>query len=129
VSQRRVSADLRRVVRDRAGNRCEYCRLPDAFAESPFHIDHVRPRQHRGPTNAENLAYCCGWCNLHKGTNLSAVDPHSGRAVRLFNPRVADGEHTSDGTVQRWSAVPLAAVPRPIYSSRMRSNCWSPEQP
>ena len=29
----------------------------------------------------------CQHCNWHKGTNLSGVDPDTGRLTRLFNPR------------------------------------------
>jgi len=29
----------------------------------------------------------CHHCNLHKGPNLSGVDPQDGRIGRLFNPR------------------------------------------
>ncbi len=30
---------------------------------------------------------CCLRCNLHKGTNLSGIDPSNGSIVTLFNPR------------------------------------------
>jgi len=33
-------------------------------------------------------------CNIHKGTDLTGIDPLSGRVVRLFNPRTqAWGDH------------------------------------
>lgn len=34
-----------------------------------------------------NLALACDRCNLHKGTNLSSIDPETGDHVSLFNPR------------------------------------------
>ena len=79
---------LRDLVSRRAGQRCEYCLMPqDAMPYMPLHIEHVVARQHRGPTSAENLALACNRCNAFKGTNLSSIDPTSGEAVRLFHPR------------------------------------------
>lgn len=81
-------AELRQQVRERAGGCCEYCRLPDRLElTGPFHLEHVVARQHRGTDDLSNLAWACSRCNRHKGTNLSAVDPYSGKVVRLFNPR------------------------------------------
>jgi hypothetical protein len=79
---------LRQFVRDRAGKRCEYCRLPDWRPPvEPFHLEHIVARQHGGQTVPENLAWACHRCNRHKGTNLSAVDPDTGQVVPLFHPR------------------------------------------
>jgi hypothetical protein len=50
---------LKRLVRDRAENTCEYCRLPQSLDVLPFQIDHVISEQHRGPTVPENLALSC----------------------------------------------------------------------
>jgi hypothetical protein len=83
-----LDAVVRNLVRDRAGNRCEYCRThqdQDPFFR--FHCEHVIARQHGGPTVESNLAWACHHCNLHKGPNLSGIDPTSGTLVSLFNPR------------------------------------------
>ena len=77
----------RRLVRDRAGNRCEYCRLPQEYYDLTFHIEHVVATQHRQDDSPENLALACDRCNLHKGTNLTSIDPEGGEIVELFNPR------------------------------------------
>ena len=83
-----MSPELRQQVRERAGGRCEYCRLPDRIElTGPFHIEHVVARQHRGTDDLSNLAWACSRCNRHKGTNLSAVDPDSKKVVFVFNPR------------------------------------------
>jgi 5-methylcytosine-specific restriction endonuclease McrA len=80
---------LRHFVRQRASQRCEYCHLPDRDAVSvPFHIEHIRAKQHHGSEGAENLALACQQCNLHKGPNQSAYDPATGTLVRLFHPRL-----------------------------------------
>ena len=88
-----MSPELRRQVRERAAERCEYCRLPDRIElTGPFHVEHIVARQHRGTDDLSNLAWACSRCNRHKGTNLSAVDPDSGKVVFLFNPRVEKWE-------------------------------------
>ena len=79
---------LRELVRSRAGGRCEYCRLPQsAVPFAPFQIEHVVARQHGGSDDEGNLALACDRCNLHKGPNLSGVDPVDGTIVQLFHPR------------------------------------------
>jgi hypothetical protein len=82
-----MDAGLRELVRQRAGNCCEYCRLPQEVSELRFHIEHVIPRQHGGGDESENLALACPECNLHKGPNLTGIEPASGGLVRLFHPR------------------------------------------
>jgi len=83
-----MDAATRQLVRRRAANRCEYCRIPqDATPFIPFHIEHVIARQHTRDDSVENLALACDRCNAFKGSNLTSVDPQSGDFVRLFNPR------------------------------------------
>src|SRR4051794_826537 len=83
-----MDADLRIRVRNRAGDRCEYCGLnQDREPFYRFHIEHIIAKQHGGGDEFENLALSCFNCNVHKGTNLSSIDPLSGKIVSLFNPR------------------------------------------
>ena len=82
-----MDAALRDFVRQRAGDRCEYCHLPQEFSELRLHVEHIIPRQHGGPDDPENLAIACPDCNLVKGPNLSAVEPNTHQVVRLFHPR------------------------------------------
>ena len=83
-----MSVALRQPVRDRAGARCEYCRFHEEHVPLwPFHLEHIVAAQHGGAEALENLAWSCQRCNLHKGTNLSGIDPDSGSVVRLFHPR------------------------------------------
>jgi hypothetical protein len=83
-----IDASTRILVRWRARNRCEYCGIhQDDERLFSFHIEHVIPRQHRGSDEASNLALACVHCNLHKGPNLSAIDPESQQIVQIFNPR------------------------------------------
>lgn len=78
----------RHIVRDRAGWRCEYCRIRQEHEPGhTFHIEHIVARQHRGSSDPENLALACQLCNLLKGPNLTGIDPDSGIVTRLFDPR------------------------------------------
>jgi hypothetical protein len=52
-----------------------------------FHVEHIVPRQHGGADDPDNLALACYHCNLHKGPNLTGIDPDTGSIVPLFNPR------------------------------------------
>lgn len=87
MSGGRVSIELRRLVRERAGGRCEYCRLPEADSLSVHQVDHVLARKHGGATTAENLALSCVCCNQRKGADLSSVDLETGALTPLFHPR------------------------------------------
>lgn len=78
-----------RAVRERAGFRCEYCRLPDSVVHTTFETEHVVPEFHGGGSTMGNLAYSCLRCNRRKGPNLSGMDWDRSKTepVKLFNPR------------------------------------------
>ena len=83
-----MSPATRATVRERAGNRCEYCQLhQDDSPLAVLHIEHLIPRIHGGTDDLENLALACIDCNLHKGTNLTGIDPETNRVTPLFHPR------------------------------------------
>ena len=87
MSQTHVPAELRRLVRQRAQGRCEYCLVPEVLAFAFHQVDHVEAEKHGGLTLAANLALCCVACNQFKGTDLSSLDPLTKRRTDLFNPR------------------------------------------
>jgi hypothetical protein len=82
-----MEAATRDLVRSRAGGRCEYCQLHQQHSGLRHHIEHIVARQHGGSDDLSNLALACHRCNLHKGPNLSGVDPLTGSVERLFHPR------------------------------------------
>ena len=83
-----MDATTRSLVRNRAENRCEYCGLPQsAVTLATFHVEHVRAQQHGGSDDPNNLALACQHCNLHKGSNLTGIDPETDQIAPLFNPR------------------------------------------
>jgi hypothetical protein len=83
-----MDAGLRRLVRQRAGSRCEYCRLHETdLPLFPFHAEHIIAEKHGGADDVDNLAWSCHLCNLCKSSNLTGIDPKTGRIVALFHPR------------------------------------------
>jgi len=82
-----IDLAIRRVVRLRARDRCEYCLLRQEDNSFTHHVEHIIARQHGGSDDPENLALACHLCNRCKGPNLSGLDPLSHRLVPLFHPR------------------------------------------
>lgn len=82
-----ISSDQRRRVRERAGNCCEYCRLTQSGRLAQFHVDHVVALKHGGGGTEDNLCLACPKCNGYKGSNVAGLDPQTGIASRLYDPR------------------------------------------
>jgi len=96
---------LRRMVSQRAMQRCEYCHLPQIHDVQPFQVDHIIALKHQGSTQLENLALACFACNLFKGPNIAGIDPLDRRIIRLFHPRMdVWAEHF------RWAGAALEGV-------------------
>src|SRR5579863_6020323 len=83
-----MDAATRAAVRARAGESCEYCQRRQAASPLiPLQIEHIVPRKHDGSDHLDNLALACSECNLHKGSDLTGLDPDTGLVTLLFNPR------------------------------------------
>ena len=82
-----MEAAMRRFMRHRAGDRCEYCRLHQEHSDLRHHIEHVIARQHGGSDTIDNLALACYRCNMYKGPNLSGIDPRDAQIVSRFHAR------------------------------------------
>ena len=85
-----MDARLRHQIRDRAGDRCEYCQISRHADQLPFQVDHIIAEAHHGATTLDNLAWSCFDCNVYKGTNLAGIDPLTRELVSLIHPRVDD---------------------------------------
>src|SRR5262249_16312192 len=73
-------------VQERAGRRCEYCRLHEVEADFlPFHVEHIVAKQHGGTDSPDHLCFACADCNWAKGPNLAGL--FHGKLYPLFNPR------------------------------------------
>lgn len=82
-----ISAAIRARVRQRAGNRCEYCLSPQSLVMGRLQIDHVLPLAKGGSDGEDNLCLACELCNQYKLTKTEAADPQTGETAPLFNPR------------------------------------------
>lgn len=82
-----MDAKTRELVRERAGDLCEYCGLRQKHSELSHHVEHILAKQHGGTDETDNLALACHRCNLCKGPNLSGIDPLNDEVVPLFHPR------------------------------------------
>jgi hypothetical protein len=80
-------AELERLTAERAGNRCEYCRMHQALQGATFHLEHVIPISRGGTSELSNLALACPACNLKKSDRVEVTDPETGDLVTLFHPR------------------------------------------
>ncbi|SRR5579885_623079 len=87
MSRSYISPALRQLVRERAAERCEYCRYPQAMALLTFEVEHVVAEKHNGATASDNLALACPYCNRFKGTDLGSLDPETGQLTPFYNPR------------------------------------------
>jgi hypothetical protein len=79
--------EIARHVEERAGGRCEYCRMHQGLQGATFHLEHVVPKSRGGTFDTTNLAWACPGCNLRKSDRTEAVDPQTREKVALFNPR------------------------------------------
>ena len=83
-----MDASVRREVRERAAESCEYCGLSQiAVPAIRFHVEHILAHQHGGGDDLDNLALACPNCNWNKGPNMSARDPDTGGMEMIYNPR------------------------------------------
>ena len=83
-----VGAQFRREVFTRAGDRCEYCFMPEWALLAGCEVDHIISRKHGGLTDLSNLALSCARCNRAKGSDVGSVSDSTGAFIRLFNPRI-----------------------------------------
>ena len=89
-----ISAQNRREVIARAGQCCEYCRMPEWALLAGCEVDHIISRKHGGISDLPNLALSCARCNRAKGSDVGSVSASTGDFVRFFNPRIDDwSEH------------------------------------
>ena len=68
MPEKRVTAEQRQAVLERARGCCEYCKSQVRFATQSFSIEHIIPRHAGGETTLDNLALACQGCNNHKYT-------------------------------------------------------------
>lgn len=87
MPEKRVTAEQRRIVAERANNCCEYCYSQSKFATESFSVEHIIPRSLGGQNDLENLALACQGCNGHKYVKIRGYDSVSREPVPLYHPR------------------------------------------
>ena len=85
---RYISENVRRLVAARAEYLCEYCLVHEDDTFFGCEVDHVISVKHGGPTEADNLAYACAFCNRQKGSDIGSILWRIGEFIRFFTPRV-----------------------------------------
>src|SRR5437660_1715735 len=87
ASETIISAELRRLVVERAARVCEYCLLAEAHHPRSFQVNHVIGEKHGGAAVPENLALTCPECKTAKNTCLGTYDPLTDKLALFFDPR------------------------------------------
>lgn len=83
-----MKAATRIAVRGRAGNRCGDCWRPQSTSPLiPLLVEHIVAKKHDGDEDFDNLALACAECNLHKGSDLTGIDPETLLLTPLYHPR------------------------------------------
>jgi hypothetical protein len=85
-----MKASTRKLVRARAGRRCECCRFHESdLPLFPFHIEHIIPKKHGGTDDANQLAWSCHGCGMSSLNQRNiAHGPHGrtpGNEVRNYH--------------------------------------------
>jgi 5-methylcytosine-specific restriction endonuclease McrA len=83
----RITEGQREQVRQRAEERCEYCRKPELVSTYGYHVDHIIPIAHGGNSEPSNLAWTCFERNVSKGRDVASYDPVTQLLTPLYNPR------------------------------------------
>ena len=116
MSRDNISAELRRKVARRSDYSCEYCLVPANRTLLGCEIDHIIGVKHGGPTEEDNLAYACFYCNRNKGSDIGSIDWATRQLFRFFNPRTdlwAEHFRLAEGIIE--PLTPIGAVTVRIF--------------
>jgi hypothetical protein len=82
-----LSEGLRSRIDEADRGCCRYCLTAEANSGIRLTHDHITPVAKGGETSFDNVCLACSSCNEFKADATHAVDPFTGEAVPLFNPR------------------------------------------
>lgn len=88
MARRVIPSEIDNRIREAARNRCGYCLSPQHLVMARLEIEHIIPIAKGGTNDESNLWLACPICNGHKSDKTIAVDPDTGIAIPLFNPRI-----------------------------------------
>ena len=69
MTENKLTPQIKKSVKSRANNCCEYCYSQEKIATQTFSIEHIYPVSKGGQTQLDNLALACQGCNNHKYNN------------------------------------------------------------
>ena len=87
MTRRSLSPTLKQAIAVEANFICGYCQTAQKIIGLPLVIDHLIPITKGGTNAPDNLWLACRRCNEFKGAKTEEIDPLSGKAVPLYNPR------------------------------------------
>lgn len=97
-----IPINLQRQIRQKFKDTCAYCQTAEYLTVTTFEIEHIVPLSVGGQTLLENLCLACPFCNRHKASRQTVIDPETGQQEHLFNPQTQQWkEHfkwNEDGT-------------------------------
>lgn len=118
-----LSETLRQKVRQRAGNRCEYCLSNQDYIMGRLQIDHIQPLAKGGTDTEDNLCLACELCNQYKWIQTESLDPQSGETVSLFHPRQQQWKEHFTWSAEGTEIIGLTACDRAtIDALRLNNN-------
>lgn len=118
-----LSETLRQKVRQRAGNRCEYCLSNQDYIMGRLQIDHIQPLAKGGTDTEDNLCLACELCNQYKWIQTESLDPQSGETVSLFHPRQQQWKEHFTWSAEGTEIIGLTACGRAtIDALRLNNN-------
>ncbi|MFT4759465.1 MAG: hypothetical protein ACI9LN_001429 [Saprospiraceae bacterium] len=83
-----IPIKVKKLIKERAKNCCEYCRSQVDFSPQIFLIKHIIPLAKNGTNDPQNLALACQGCNNLKGVKTEDEDYFTRNIAPLFNPRI-----------------------------------------
>jgi hypothetical protein len=83
-----MSEELRRLVAIHAEHLCEYCLIHEEDTFFGCKVDHMISVKRGGPTETDNLAFACVFCNRQKGSDIGSILWRISEFSRFFNPRI-----------------------------------------
>lgn len=118
-----LSETLRQKVRQRAGNRCEYCLSNQDYIMGRLQIDHIQLLAKGGTDTEDNLCLACELCNQYKWIQTESLDPQSGETVSLFHPRQQQWKEHFTWSAEGTEIIGLTACGRAtIDALRLNNN-------
>lgn len=87
MSKAYISLATRKLVAERARQRCEYCHTQALVVGMALEIEHIIPEVAGGNSDESNICLACPPYNRYKSTRTNFLDGETGDTVPLFNPR------------------------------------------